>query len=125
MNSPFVYLFAFRQHLVCPERELCGPVCISRVRLSFVSCCAALQGAAELVGKRIGELCLERKISAVSFDRGGNIYHGRVQVRVLPIFWTAPLCWVQGCIIFLVCLMVNLLFAQALAEAARAAGLGF
>ncbi|CAK0787498.1 hypothetical protein CVIRNUC_010718 [Coccomyxa viridis] len=50
------------------------------------------KGAAELVGKRIGELCLEKNISAVSFDRGGNIYHGRV---------------------------------QALAEAARAAGLGF
>jgi large subunit ribosomal protein L18 len=40
-----------------------------------------LQGAAELVGKRIGELCLEKNISAVSFDRGGNVYHGRVRVR--------------------------------------------
>lgn len=50
------------------------------------------KGAAELVGKRIGELCLEKNINAVSFDRGGNVYHGRV---------------------------------QALAEAARAAGLGF
>ncbi|CAL5222501.1 g4875 [Coccomyxa viridis] len=50
------------------------------------------KGAAELVGKRIGELCLEKNISKVSFDRGGNVYHGRV---------------------------------QALADAARAAGLGF
>lgn len=40
-----------------------------------------LQGAAELVGKRIGELCLEKNINAVSFDRGGNVYHGRVQVH--------------------------------------------
>ncbi|BDA41589.1 50S ribosomal protein L18 [Coccomyxa sp. Obi] len=36
-------------------------------------------GAAELVGRKIGELCLEQNISAVSFDRGGNVYHGRVK----------------------------------------------
>lgn len=38
------------------------------------------QGAAELVGKKIGELCLAKNISTVSFDRGGNVYHGRVKV---------------------------------------------
>ncbi len=43
--------------------------------------CLAMQGAAELVGRKIGELCLEQNISAVSFDRGGNVYHGRVKVR--------------------------------------------
>ena len=47
-----------------------------------------LQGAAELVGKRIGELCLEKNINAVSFDRGGNVYHGRVRVRC-ALHWRA------------------------------------
>ncbi|KAK9834013.1 hypothetical protein WJX81_002969 [Elliptochloris bilobata] len=37
------------------------------------------KGAAQLVGQRIAELCLAKDISNVSFDRGGNIYHGRVK----------------------------------------------
>lgn len=39
-----------------------------------------------MVGKKIAELCLQKNIGKVCFDRGGNIYHGRVQVRqaVLP-----------------------------------------
>ena len=40
-----------------------------------------MQGAAELVGRKIGELCLAKNIDKVSFDRGGNVYHGRVKVR--------------------------------------------
>ena len=53
---------------------------LGRVKSFHVQIVLILQGAAELVGKRIGELCLEKNISKVSFDRGGNIYHGRVQV---------------------------------------------
>ncbi len=53
---------------------------LGRVKSFHVQNVLILQGAAELVGKRIGELCLEKNISKVSFDRGGNIYHGRVQV---------------------------------------------
>lgn len=34
-----------------------------------------------MVGKKIAELCLQKNIEKVCFDRGGNIYHGRVQVR--------------------------------------------
>ena len=34
-----------------------------------------------MVGKKIAELCLQKNIDKVCFDRGGNIYHGRVQVR--------------------------------------------
>lgn len=37
-----------------------------------------------MVGKKIAELCLQKNIDKVCFDRGGNIYHGRVQVRQLP-----------------------------------------
>lgn len=33
-----------------------------------------------MVGKKIAELCLSNNIDKVCFDRGGNIYHGRVQV---------------------------------------------
>ena len=35
------------------------------------------------MGQRIAELCLAKDIGQVSFDRGGNIYHGRVKVRQL------------------------------------------
>ena len=40
-----------------------------------------IQEAAVMVGKKIAELCLQKNIEKVCFDRGGNIYHGRVQVR--------------------------------------------
>ena len=39
-----------------------------------------VQEAAEMVGKKIAELCLSMNIDKVCFDRGGNVYHGRVQV---------------------------------------------
>lgn len=35
--------------------------------------------AAKRVGARIAELCRERGISAVVFDRNGFLYHGRVK----------------------------------------------
>ena len=40
------------------------------------------------MGKKIAELCKEKSISKVCFDRGGFIYHGRIQVCLatgLPI----------------------------------------
>ena len=35
--------------------------------------------AAKTVGKKIAELAQEKNIKTVVFDRGGNIYHGRVK----------------------------------------------
>lgn len=35
--------------------------------------------AAEFVGKLVAERALEKGITEVTFDRGGHIYHGRVQ----------------------------------------------
>jgi large subunit ribosomal protein L18 len=36
-------------------------------------------GAAEVVGKEIAKICIERGISKVIFDRAGYLYHGRVK----------------------------------------------
>ncbi len=35
--------------------------------------------AAKLVGEDIAKKCLDANITAVRFDRGGYVYHGRVQ----------------------------------------------
>ncbi len=35
--------------------------------------------AAKLVGERVGALAIKNGISEVVFDRGGNLYHGRVK----------------------------------------------
>ncbi len=35
--------------------------------------------AARAVGKLVAQRALEKNITSVVFDRGGNIYHGRVQ----------------------------------------------
>jgi large subunit ribosomal protein L18 len=33
----------------------------------------------KIVGKKIGEMAVEKGIKKVVFDRGGNLYHGRVK----------------------------------------------
>lgn len=35
--------------------------------------------AAKLVGELVGKKALEKGIEEVTFDRGGNIYHGRIK----------------------------------------------
>ena len=35
--------------------------------------------AAKKVGEAIGKKALEKGITEVVFDRGGNVYHGRIQ----------------------------------------------
>jgi large subunit ribosomal protein L18 len=37
------------------------------------------RSAARQVGERIAQMCLERNIRAVVFDRNGFLYHGRVR----------------------------------------------
>ena len=39
----------------------------------------ANSAAAEVVGKKIAELALEKGVKTVVFDKGGNLYHGRVK----------------------------------------------
>jgi large subunit ribosomal protein L18 len=40
---------------------------------------AANQAAAELIGKKIAERSLAKKLDLVVFDRGGFLYHGKVK----------------------------------------------
>eukprot|EP00884_Botryococcus_braunii_P004136 jgi/Botrbrau1/13723/Bobra.0356s0004.1 len=49
------------------------------IRQSLNGSSGGNKDAAELVGKRIAELCLAKNIAKVSFDRGGHIYHGRIK----------------------------------------------
>jgi large subunit ribosomal protein L18 len=52
----------------------------SRIFLRTSHICAPhSQAAAEAVGKKVAQLCAEKQISKVAFDRGGFTYHGRVQ----------------------------------------------
>jgi ribosomal protein L18 len=45
-----------------------------------------------MVGKKIAELCSAKSISKVAFDRGGFLYHGRIQVGwALLVAWHAVL----------------------------------
>lgn len=64
----------------------------------FVCCCGVVElitrilpcttkDAAVLVGKAIAEACLSKDIGMVSFDRGGFLYHGRVQVVLHWVFF--------------------------------------
>mmetsp|Transcript_6975 Transcript_6975/g.18734 ORF Transcript_6975/g.18734 Transcript_6975/m.18734 type:complete len:154 (+) Transcript_6975:1850-2311(+) len=39
----------------------------------------ATKDAAEAVGKKIAELCSSKNITKVAFDRGGFLYHGRIE----------------------------------------------
>ncbi|PNH07736.1 50S ribosomal protein L18, chloroplastic [Tetrabaena socialis] len=39
----------------------------------------ANMAAAEVVGKKVAELCLAKNIDKVAFDRGGFRYHGRIK----------------------------------------------
>ena len=38
------------------------------------------QEAAAKVGKLVAELALAKNVTSVVFDRGGNVYHGRIKV---------------------------------------------
>jgi large subunit ribosomal protein L18 len=54
-------------------------VSASSVDKAFESKLGGNKEAAKLVGKMIGERSLEKGIVEVIFDRGGYVYHGRVQ----------------------------------------------
>lgn len=56
------------------------PSCLAALTL-MCRCRPLLQTAAEAVGKKVAELCAEKQISKVCFDRGGFAYHGRIEVR--------------------------------------------
>jgi large subunit ribosomal protein L18 len=49
------------------------------LRCAVLCATVSVQAAAEAVGKKLAELCKEKQISKVAFDRGGYMYHGRVQ----------------------------------------------
>ena len=54
-------------------------VSASSVDKAFESKVGSNKEAAKLVGKMVAERALEKGIEEVVFDRGGYVYHGRVQ----------------------------------------------
>ena len=55
-------------------------VSASSVDKAFEQKIGSNKDAAKLVGKMIAERALEKGIEEVVFDRGGYVYHGRVQI---------------------------------------------
>ena len=54
--------------------------CLKTDRFADLGPVCHLQDAAQLVGRKIAELCLSKSIEKVAFDRGGHVYHGRIKV---------------------------------------------
>ncbi|KAJ9528464.1 hypothetical protein QJQ45_020353 [Haematococcus lacustris] len=83
-ERPRLAVYKSNQHIyaqVCTIRRGIAPAAVKLQKTAFGKdfCCASLQAAAEAVGKKIAELCAAKNITKVCFDRGGNIYHGRVK----------------------------------------------
>lgn len=72
----------------CNCKEQCGSLPLLLTE-SLNIACALLQEAAQLVGRKIAELCLSKSIEKVAFDRGGHVYHGRIKVGGSLMSWTA------------------------------------
>ena len=54
-------------------------VSASTLEKEFEGMTTSNKGAAEKVGELVGKRALDAGIEAVTFDRGGRIYHGRVK----------------------------------------------
>lgn len=54
-------------------------VAASSLEKDFAGKCGSNKEAAKLVGEAIAKRAIEKGITEVVFDRGGYIYHGRVQ----------------------------------------------
>eukprot|EP01025_Chloroclados_australasicus_P009475 TRINITY_DN13630_c0_g1_i1.p3 TRINITY_DN13630_c0_g1~~TRINITY_DN13630_c0_g1_i1.p3 ORF type:complete len:169 (-),score=17.00 TRINITY_DN13630_c0_g1_i1:342-782(-) len=84
-ERPRLSVFRSNQHIyvqVIDDTQQCTLAAASTVQKD-VSAKLETNGAnveaATLVGKKIAEVCAERGISKVCFDRGGYKYHGRVK----------------------------------------------
>ena len=56
-----------------------GRTLVSISTIKFDAGATANKAAARKVGERIAELCRERNITEVVFDRNGFLYHGRIK----------------------------------------------
>ena len=80
-ERPRLSVFRSEKHIYCQIIDdtkgvtLCSA---SSVEKDFEGLGSNKEAAAK-VGKMVAERALEKGINAVVFDRGGNIYHGRVQ----------------------------------------------
>ncbi len=80
-ERPRLCVFRSEKHIYCQIIDdtqgvtLCSASTVEKDFEGLGSNCEA----AEKVGKKVAERALEKGITAVVFDRGGNIYHGRVK----------------------------------------------
>jgi large subunit ribosomal protein L18 len=82
--SPRLAVFRSRQHIYAQlvddsnGRSICGTSTLDpELRPNLTG--KKKSERSRLVGKRIAEIALSRGIQTVAFDRGGYLYHGRIQ----------------------------------------------
>lgn len=81
-ERPRLAVFRSNQHIyaqVIDDAQHHTLVAASTVESALQSSSSATCNASTEVGKLIAERAIEKGVKAVVFDRGGNLYHGRVK----------------------------------------------
>lgn len=77
-DVPRLSVFRSNKHIYCQIIDDISGVTIASADSKTLNLGSGVNSATE-VGKLIAEKAKSQKISSVVFDRGGNLYHGRVK----------------------------------------------
>lgn len=77
-DKPRLSVFRSNKHIYCQLIDDVNGVTLANADSKTLNLGSGVQSASE-VGKLIAEKAKSKKISTVVFDRGGNLYHGRVK----------------------------------------------
>jgi large subunit ribosomal protein L18 len=77
-DKPRLSVFRSNKHIYCQLIDDVNGVTLANADSKTLKLGSGVQSASE-VGKLIAEKAKSKNISTVVFDRGGNLYHGRVK----------------------------------------------